>query len=57
MLVITPLFKIDNDLAMEVEAMNLTACNLAQELVCLEDISSKEANLTFSMHRRKVPQI
>ena len=36
MLVITPLFRIINDQVMEVEASNLTACNLAQKLLCLD---------------------
>ena len=31
-------FRIINDQIMEVEANNFTACNLAQKLVCLEDI-------------------
>ena len=55
MLVITPLFRIINDPIMEVEAINLTASNLAQKLVCLEDIEG--GKLTLSMHRWKVPQI
>ena len=33
-----PLFIIISDQIMEVEAMDLTACYLAQKLVCLEDI-------------------
>ena len=38
-LLIMPLFRITiSDQIMEVEAMNLTACYLAQKLVCLEDI-------------------
>ena len=44
-----------SDQIMEVEAMNLTSWYLAQKLVCLEDI--QEANLTLSVHRRKVPLI
>ena len=36
MLVITPLFRIINNQIME-EVMNLTVCNLAQKLVCVED--------------------
>ena len=36
MLVITPLFRIINDQVMKVEASNLTACNLAQKLLCLD---------------------
>ena len=55
MLVITPLFRIINDPIMEVEAINLTASNLAQKLVCLADIEG--GKLTLSMHRWKVPQI
>ena len=46
LLVITPLVSIINDQIMEVEAMNLTACNLAQKLDSLQD--SKEANLRLS---------
>ena len=38
LLVITPLVSIINDQIMEVEAMNLTACNLAQTLDSLQDI-------------------
>ena len=38
LLVITPLVSIIDDRIVEVEAMNLTACNLAQKLVCLQDI-------------------
>ena len=33
-----PLFRIISEQIMEVEAMNLTACYLAQKLVGLEDI-------------------
>ena len=38
MFVIKPLFRIINYQIMEVEAMNLAGCNLAQKLICLEDI-------------------
>ena len=38
LLVITPLVSIINDQIMKVEAMNLTACNLAQKLDSLQDI-------------------
>ena len=31
-----------NDQIMDVEAMNLTACNLAQKLACLEDIEGNK---------------
>ena len=33
---LTPLFRIINDQVMEVEASNLTACNLAEKLLCLD---------------------
>ena len=38
LLVVTPLVRMTNNQIMEVEAMNLNACNLARKLVCLEDI-------------------
>ena len=47
LLVITPLVKIANNQIMEVEAMNLTACNLAQKLVCLEDIDGSKFDVVY----------
>ena len=47
-LVITPLFSIINDQVMEVEAMNLTACNLAQKLGNLEDIEGGNFNVIYA---------
>ena len=39
------LFRIINDEIMEDEAMNLTACNLAQKLACLEDIEGAKLDV------------
>ncbi|XP_068680332.1 uncharacterized protein [Montipora foliosa] len=48
LLVISPLVSIINDQVMEVEAMNLTACNLAQKLGNLEDIEGGNFNVYAS---------
>ena len=48
LLVITPLVSIINDQVMEVEAMNLTACNLAQKLGNLEDIEGGNFNVVYA---------
>ena len=48
LLVITPLVSIINDQVMEVEAMNLTACNLAQKLGNLEDIERGNFNVVYA---------
>ena len=56
LLVITPLVSIINDQIMEVEAMNLTACNLAQKLDSLQDIEGGKfeviqiVNVVFRQH-------
>ena len=47
LLVITPLVSIINDQLMEVETMNLTACNLAQKLGNLEDIEGGNFNVVY----------
>ena len=57
MLVITHLFRIINDQIMEVEAMNLTACNLAQKLVCLKDIEGGKFDVVYVSAEIKVSQI
>ena len=41
------LFRIINDQIMEVEANNFTACNLAQKLVCLEDIEGGKCVVVY----------
>ncbi|XP_068742331.1 bifunctional 3'-5' exonuclease/ATP-dependent helicase WRN-like [Montipora capricornis] len=48
LLVITPLVSIINEQVMEVEAMNLTACNLAQKLGNLEDIEGGNFNVVYA---------
>ena len=48
LLVITPLVSIINDQIMEVEAMNLTACNLAQKLDNLEDIEGGKFDVVYA---------
>ena len=49
LLVITPLVSIINDQIMEVEAMNLTACNLAQKLDSLQDIEGGKFDVVFAL--------
>ena len=48
LLIITPLVSIINDQIMEVEAMNLTASNLAQKLVSLEDIEGGKFDIVYA---------
>ena len=48
LLVITPLVSIINNQIMEVEAMNLTACNLAQKLDCLQDIEGGKFEVVYA---------
>lgn len=48
LLVITPLVSIINDQIMEVEAMNLTACNLAQKLDSLQDIEGGKFEVVYA---------
>ena len=48
LLVITPLVSIINDQIMEVEAMNLTACNLAQKLDTLQDIEGGKFEVVYA---------
>ena len=48
LLVIMPLVSIINEQVMEVEAMNLTACNLAQKLGNLEDIEGGNFNVVYA---------
>ena len=48
LLVITPLVSIINDQIMEVEAMNLTACNLAQTLDSLQDIEGGKFEVVYA---------
>ena len=48
LLVITPLVSIINDQIMEVEAMNLTACNLAQKLDSLQDIEGGKFDVVYA---------
>ena len=47
-LLITPLFRIINDQVVDVEAIKFTACNLAQKLVCLEDIEKGKFDVVSS---------
>ena len=49
LLVIMPLVSIINNQIMEVEAMNLTACNLAQKLLSLEDIEGGKFDVVFAL--------
>ena len=45
------------DQIMEPEAMNLTACNLAQKLVCLKDIEGGKFDVVYVSAEIKVSQI
>ena len=49
MLVITLLVDIINDQITKVEVMNLTAYNLVQKLVCLEDIEGGKFDVVFGL--------
>ena len=45
---LTPPFRIIDDQIMEVEARNLTACNFAQKLVCLEDFEGGKFDVVYA---------